>query len=291
MGEIRDWVRLLRPKQWLKNGFVLAPVLFGGKASQLDSVLNAVLATAIFSALASGVYLLNDVYDREEDGRHPKKKNRPVASGRIPPHQAAGMGVSLAVTAIAGAWALDPRFGGIAIGYAGLNVLYTLRLKSVVLLDVFTIAGFFLLRLLAGAAVVDVRPSLWLLLCGGLLALFLGFTKRKSEIMALGGHVVHHRAVLVKYDRHLLDQISGVLLSVTVVSYIMFTLNSETALRIEGDALSYSVAFVLYGVFRYLYLTREDVGGDAAETVLSDRPLLASVVAWALYCGWLLYGG
>jgi len=287
---LRDWLTLLRPKQWVKNAFVLAPLLFSGRATELSAIAAAVAAAAIFSMLASGIYALNDAYDAEGDRAHPRKRLRPIAAGRISARDGVGVGVALAGAAVLVAWVLEPSFGLVALTYVVVNVVYTLKLKDVVILDVFTVASFFLMRLLAGAAVVQVTPSIWLLLCGGLLALYLGFAKRRNELITLGDGSSQHRAVLTKYGPEFLDQMSGVLLSVTVVSYIMYTLTSETAERVGSDVLSYSVVFVLYGVFRYLYLShKHGEGGDPTETLLTDRPLMGSVVLWFAYCGWVIY--
>jgi 4-hydroxybenzoate polyprenyltransferase len=289
-SSLTDWVTLLRPKQWVKNAFVLAPMLFGGRATVPEAIVSALAATALFSLLASGIYAVNDAYDAESDRAHPRKRFRPIAAGRIARRTGAIVGAGLALSAAAGAWMLEPRFGLIALTYLSVNAVYTLKLKSVVILDVFTVASFFLMRLVSGAVVVDVVPSIWLLLCGGLLALYLGFAKRRNELVVLGDGSSSHRAVLTKYGPQFLDQMSSVLLSVTVVSYIMYTLTSETAERVGSDVLSYSVVFVLYGVFRYLYLThRHGEGGDPTETLLTDRPLMGSVVLWFAYCGWVIY--
>jgi len=289
-SSLRDWIALLRPKQWVKNAFVLAPVLFGGRAGDAGAVAAAVGAALLFSLLASGIYAMNDAYDAASDRAHPRKRLRPIAAGRISERSGTLAGLGLAATATAGAWALEPRFGLIALSYLIVNVVYTLKLKDVVILDVFAVASFFLMRLLAGAAVVQVVPSIWLLLCGGLLALYLGFAKRRNELVTLGVGSSEHRQVLRKYGAEFLDQMSAVLLSVTVVSYLMYTLTSETAERVGSDVLSYSVVFVLYGVFRYLYLShRHGEGGDPSETLLTDRPLMGSVALWFAYCGWVIY--
>jgi 4-hydroxybenzoate polyprenyltransferase len=177
----------------------------------------------------------------------------------------------------------------VLVAYLGLNVLYGAWLKNVVIVDVFSIAAFFIMRLLAGALAVDVSPSIWLLLCGGLLALYLGFAKRRHELVLLGGGSPGHRAVLASYSTPFLDQLSVVLLSVTVVSYIMYTLESDTARVVGSNALSYSTAFVLYGVIRYLYLVHRNDAGNPTETLLTDRALLATVVLWAGYCGAIIY--
>lgn len=291
-GTLTDWVRLLRPRQWVKNSFVLAPLLFSGLVADMVSVGYAVAAFVLFSLLASGIYCWNDVADSAADRAHPIKRLRPVASGAIPARSAMLAGTVLVAVSVSTAFLLVPALGAVLLGYLGLNVLYTTRLKSIVILDVFAIAAFFVLRLLAGCAAIGVVPSVWLLLCGGLLSLYLGFAKRRHELLLLGASSGHHRSVLQHYDEALLDQMSGILLAVTVVAYIMYTLTSQTAAEVGSEALSYSTVFVLYGVFRYLWLVhqaRGNGGADPTETLLTDRPLLVAVALWLTYCGWAIY--
>ncbi|MCI0437029.1 MAG: decaprenyl-phosphate phosphoribosyltransferase [Gemmatimonadetes bacterium] len=289
-GSPADWARLLRPRQWVKNTFVLAPLLFSGSIADPARIAAAGAAFLLFCLLASGIYCWNDVADREADRAHPVKRDRPIASGRIAARAAIFAGVVLVGVALAGGWALDAQLGLVFLLYLGLNVLYTRALKAMVILDVFSIATFFVLRLLAGCAAIDVVPSVWLLLCGGLFSLYIGFAKRRHELALMGEDGATHRSVLAHYDVPLLDQMSVILLSVTVVSYIMYTLTSETAALAGGEALSYSTVFVLYGVFRYLYLVHgSGKGGDPTETLLTDRALLIDVGLWVAYCGWALY--
>jgi 4-hydroxybenzoate polyprenyltransferase len=284
-----DWVRLVRPPQWIKNFFVLAPLLFSGRGTEAGEITRAVGAFLMFCLLASAIYLWNDAADAPQDRLHPSKRERPIAAGRIAASHAVVVGTVLLLTAISLAWVITPALAGLAIAYFVLNVLYTFRFKEMVLLDVFTIAAFFLLRLLAGCVAIGVRPSVWLLLCGGLLALYLGFTKRRHELTLLGAASAGHRSVLSHYSIAFLDQMSGVLLAVTVVSYIMYTLTSDTAKHVGDDSLAYSSAFVLYGVFRYLYLVHQRNGGSPTKTLLGDRALMLTVLLWAAYCGWVIY--
>lgn len=286
---LRDWIVLVRPPQWVKNFFVLAPLLFSGRALEPESLLRAVVAFVMFCLLASTIYLWNDAADADADRAHPTKRARPIAAGRIAARQAVMVGAALLAVALLVAWQLGPAVFALAGTYVALNILYTLRLKEVVLLDVFAIAAFFLIRLLTGAAAISVQASVWLLLCGGLLALYLGFTKRRHELTLLGAGSTDHRSVLSHYSTGFLDQMSSVLLGVTVVSYIMYTLTSETARLVGNDALSYSTVFVLYGVFRYLYLVHQRSGGSPTKTLLTDRSLMATVVLWVAYCGWVIY--
>lgn len=288
-GSIGDWVQVVRVPQWIKNFFVLAPLLFSGEATRLTGIAHAVAAFAMFCCLASAIYLWNDAVDARADRAHPTKRNRPVAAGRIAARHATIAGAALAAVGLISAWLIAPPLAVIALAYLGLNLLYTFRLKEIVLLDVFAIAAFFILRLLAGAIAIDVRPSIWLLLCGGLLALYLGFTKRRQELSTLGSGSADHRRVLSHYSPAFLDQMSGVLLAVTVVSYIMYTVNSETAKNAGNDLLTYSTVFVLYGVFRYLYLVHQRDGGSPTKTLLTDRALIVNVVLWVAYCAWVIY--
>lgn len=247
------------------------------------------VAFAAFCAVASAVYLMNDVIDQEADRQHPRKALRPVASGVINPRSALIVAVVLGFAGVAAGAVTGAGVAAILLAYLALNVLYGIWLKNVVIVDVFAIAAFFVMRLLAGAFAVNVAPSIWLLLCGGLLALYLGFAKRRHELVLLGGESHSHRAVLAKYNTPFLDQLSVVLLSVTVVSYIMYTLESETSQLVGNDALTYSTAFVLYGVLRYLYLVHRNADSNPTETLLTDRPLMAVVVLWGLYCGVVIY--
>ena len=286
---IADWLRLFRPQHWVKNGFVLAPLLFSGKATDPAVLMDALLAFAAFCLAASAVYAFNDVADRAEDLAHPVKRFRPVASGRISTGQAWAAAAVLAVLALGLSWLVGPLSALCVAAYLALNVAYSYWLKHLVLLDVFAIATFFLLRLLSGAAAVRVHPSVWLLLCGGLLALYLGFAKRRHELLVLGDTSADHRSVLAHYSAPFLDQISSVLLAVTLVSYLMYSLTSETAARVGSEALSYGAPFVLYGVFRYLYLVHRRDLGSPTETILTDRPLMGAVALWLLYNAFVLY--
>ena len=289
VGCSSTWLRAIRPEQWLKNGFVLSPLLFSGRALEWDAQWHAAVAFLAFCSVASAVYLMNDVVDRQADQSHPHKTQRPIAAGLISPATALVVASVLAVGGVGAGLLARPGVAVVLLSYLALNVLYTKWLKHIVIIDVFSIAAFFILRLLAGAIAVEVKPSIWLLLCGGLLALYLGFAKRRYELVLLGGRSKSHRAVLASYNTAFLDQLSVVLLSVTVVAYIMYTLESETARLVGNEMLSYSTAFVLYGVLRYLYLVHRNEGGSPTETLLTDRSLLVAVFLWALYCGLVIY--
>jgi 4-hydroxybenzoate polyprenyltransferase len=286
---MRDWIILLRPRQWVKNLFVVTPVVFSGRIAQAGVVMAALLACAAFCLLSSAVYILNDIVDRAADRAHPTKRDRPVAAGLIGVREAAILGIALAGAGFTLSRLIHPTLGIIALAYLGLNILYTFWLKHVVLLDVFCIAAFFVLRLLAGTSAIEVVPSIWLLLCGGLLALYLGFAKRRHELMLLGEESARHRSVLSEYSAAFLDQMSIVLLSVTIVCYIMYTVSPEKVAEVGSHALTYSTAFVIYGVFRYLYLVHHRGRGSPTETLLTDRSLFVTIILWFLYCGWVIY--
>ena len=286
---LRPWIKLVRPQQWVKNFFVLAPLLFSGRALDPSAQRAALVAFVVFCLLASAVYVINDVIDREQDRAHPTKRNRPIASGAIGVGSALVLATILLVLSVSGAWSMGPKLFYCAVAYLSLNVVYSIWIKHVVILDVFSISAFFVLRLLAGAAAVAVRPSVWLILCGGLLSLYLGFAKRRHELVLLGEGSSDHRAVLSQYSTAFLDQLSVVLLAVTIVSYIMYTLESDTARLVGGEALSYSTVFVLYGVLRYLFLVHKRLDGNPAETLLTDKGLLVAVTLWVAYCGAVIY--
>jgi 4-hydroxybenzoate polyprenyltransferase len=285
----KEWVRLLRCHHWVKNGFVLAPLLFSGRAESPTAIGHAALAFAAFCFLASGMYCWNDIADRVADRAHPMKRMRPVARGTISVTSARLAGGVVTAGALIVGVLVGRALVAVLLAYLALNLAYWGWLKRMVLLDVFALAALFVLRLLAGTAAIGVHPSVWLLLCGGLLSLYLGFAKRRYELELLGGGSVEHRSVLGLYDVALLDQISTILLAVTIVAYVMYTLESPTARVVGEQTLSYSTVFVLYGVLRYVYLVRRREGGAPTETLLADRPLLAAVIAWGAYCAWVIY--
>ncbi|HWV18003.1 MAG TPA: decaprenyl-phosphate phosphoribosyltransferase [Rhodocyclaceae bacterium] len=279
------WLRLLRPHQWLKNGFVLVGLLFAHAWGEPALVTKALAATLAFCLLSSSVYIFNDLIDREQDRLHPQKRHRPLASGAL------SVPVALALLAVCLGFALDIAFRFIGqaewvfLAYLGVNIAYTLRLKHIVILDVFLISAGFMLRLLAGTLALGIVPSQWLLLCGLMLTLFLGFTKRRAELNAMHtdeGAARAHRRVLEHYSPHLLDQMISITAACTVLSYSLYTVSDDAAI-LHGRHLWVTVPFVLYGIFRYLYLLhRRGGGGDAAEALLTDRHLIAAVIGWLL---------
>jgi 4-hydroxybenzoate polyprenyltransferase len=280
----------LRPEQWTKNLFVFAGMLFGGHLLDAGAMARATAAFVIFCALSGVVYLLNDLVDRAADQRHPLKRLRPIASGRLSPRIAAIAAALLGVVAVAAAMALSATFAWVCFAYLALLVSYSFVLKHLVIIDALTIAAGFVLRAAAGAIAVSVPISHWLLVCTTLLALFLVLSKRRHELTLLADGAVTHRPILNEYSPYLLDQMIAVVTASTLVGYSVYATSSETAVRLGTTRLGLTIPFVLYGIFRYLYLVHQKrAGGSPADLLLTDRPLLACVGLWALAVALILY--
>jgi 4-hydroxybenzoate polyprenyltransferase len=273
------YLLLLRPKQWIKNFFVFAALLFGKKFTEPEAILHSLGAFAVFCALASVVYVVNDTCDREADRKHPKKRLRPLASGAVSVSTAVCLAVLFLVGGLVGAWLLGTGVLIVVGIYFVMNLAYSLRLKHVVILDVLLVAIGFVLRVLAGASAVDVTPSAWLLLCTLLLSLFLALTKRRHELVLLEGEAANARAILDEYTPTLLDQMVSVVTASTTMSYALYAIEPTTQDAFPG--LIYTIPLVLWGIFRYLYLVyRKKEGGDPTELLLADRHLMFIVVIW-----------
>jgi len=284
-------ISLLRPHQWLKNGFVFLGLLFGHAWSDPVKLGQGLAAFAAFCLLASAVYVMNDLVDREQDRLHPKKKHRPLAAGTVGafPAQALALACLVGGSVIAWLWAGSAPW--VFATYVLLNLGYSFGLKHVVILDVFIIAAGFMLRILAGTLGIGIAPSQWLLLCGLMLTLFLGFAKRRAELAALQEDSVGHRRVLEHYTAPMLDQFIGVTAAGTVISYALYTVSAETVAMHGTRALIATVPFVLYGMLRYLWkLHARGGGGDPAQELLRDPHLLAATAGWLLLV-FLLLGG
>jgi 4-hydroxybenzoate polyprenyltransferase len=280
----------LRPEQWTKNLLVLAGVVFGGRLLEVSAVAIAAAAFAIFCALSGAVYLFNDIADRDADQNHPLKRERPIASGQLATTTAGAAGVILGAGGIAAAFAIGTQFGIIAATYVAALLLYSAALKHVVILDVLMIAAGFVLRAVAGAVAVDVPIGHWLLVCTTLLALFLALSKRRHELVLLADGATDHRRILEEYSPYLLDQMIGVVTSSTLIAYTVYATSPDTAARLGTGKLGLTIPFVLYGIFRYLYLVHQKRGGGSpAAMLLTDRPLLGCVALWAASVIALLY--
>jgi 4-hydroxybenzoate polyprenyltransferase len=281
----------LRPQQWTKNLIVFAGLIFGLQLDNPDAIGHAVGAFAIFCILSGVVYLINDVRDREADRVHPVKSRRPIASGALAPNIAMGAAVVLAVTSIAAAFLLSPAFGLVATTYVLLLGLYSASLKHIVILDVLTLSAGFVLRALAGAVVVGVEFSHWLLLLTLLGALFLALSKRRAELVSLADDAKDHRRILAEYSPYLLDQMIGVVTASTLLAYAFYTIDPETVQKFGTNRLLWTVPFPLYGIFRYLYLVHQrSGGGNPSETLVTDRPILVCVALWTAAVVLILYG-
>jgi 4-hydroxybenzoate polyprenyltransferase len=276
-----ELLRLMRPHQWVKNTFVFIGLLFGHAWHDPHLVTRALIAFAAFCLVSSAIYTINDVVDVEQDKLHPKKSKRPLASGAVTVSAAIALASLLAVLGLILAYVVSLTVLFILLGYAMMNIVYSLKLKHVVILDVFIIATGFMLRILAGTLGIGIAPSQWLLLCGLMVTLFLGFTKRRAEIIALSDDKAAHRKVLEHYSPVLLDKMIGITASGLIMSYSLYTMNPDT-IRIHGTAnLIYTVPFVMYGVFRYIYLLHhQNRGGDTAHDLVRDPHLFIVVGAW-----------
>ena len=269
------YLRLARPKQWTKNGFVLAGLVFSGEAFQLAPIFNALLAFVAFCALSSGVYAANDVLDVKEDRAHPLKRFRPVASGEVSERSALFFAGALAVGGLGLGFFVHLGVGVAGVGYLLLQVVYTTFLKHMAILDVMSISTGFVIRALAGVAAVGTPMSPWLIVCTGLLTLFLGFSKRRHELATLGGGAAGHRKNLRDYSVPMLDQMMNIMISATIIAYTLYTFT------VYANAyMMSSIPFVIYGVFRYMLLVHRD-GGDNPDTLLlQDRPLQVTLALW-----------
>jgi 4-hydroxybenzoate polyprenyltransferase len=251
---------------------------------------RAVLAFCIFCLLSGSMYLINDVRDRENDRRHPVKRFRPVAAGRLTPRAAITAAVGILVVSLALALALGPAFLMTALAYVALITVYTHGLKDVPILDVLVIAGGFVVRAVAGAVAIPVEISSWFLLCTTFLALFLALCKRRHELSSLGADALDHRAVLSHYSVALLDEMIALVAAGTVLSYCLYTMSAETVAKFGTRYLELTIPFVLYGVFRYLYLVHQrDAGGRPEVALLTDRPLLVNIALWLLVAVLVVY--
>ena len=281
-------IRSLRPLQWTKNAVVFAALVFSGELFEVGSLLRTLVAAAVFCCASSAMYLVNDLRDVEGDRVHPRKRHRPIAAGLITPSQAAAAAAVLFGIAVAGAWLVGVPLLAVVLAYVALMVAYSYGLKRLVILDVFAIAAGFVLRAVGGAVAIDVPVSPWLYLCTLLLALFIGFGKRRHELTSLEAEAVRHRANLEAYSVPLLDQITGVVASAIVMAYSLYTFDAPNVP--SNQAMMLTIPFVVYAVFRYLYLTqRRDLGGAPEVLLFADRSLLACIVGWGVTSVAILY--
>ena len=289
---LREIIQSLRPQQWLKNLFIFAPLIFSENIFDRSMFLQTLLAFGIFCLLSGALYILNDLKDLEEDKLHPIKSKRPLARGELKRRQAIAVFVILSFISLILAEVLNTDFFWICLIYFILQLAYSFALKHVVILDVFIVAAGFFLRVIAGAVAIRVQISPWLLICTTLLALFLALSKRRHEIILLDKDAKNHRRILGEYSPYLLDQMISVVTASTVIAYCLYTISGDTIEKFGTNKLILTVPFVLYGIFRYLYLIHQKAEGGTPETlILKDRPLLFDIFLWIVGAALIIYFG
>jgi 4-hydroxybenzoate polyprenyltransferase len=290
---LKNIIKLIRVKQWIKNFFVFGPIIFSRHLFDINYVYSTFIAFLSFCFLSSAIYVINDIVDMRTDRLHPDKKNRPIAAGKI----SIGFGFVIFGSLISLSVYLNTFLGSMfwlaATGYFILNILYSFWFKHIVLLDVFSIAGGFMLRVVGGAAAICVIASPWLIICTLFVSLFLGFAKRRSEIITMSsekGSVT--RKVLGDYDIHFLDIMLMITASGMAISYSLYTVSERTIKELNTENLIYSTVFVLYGIFRYVYLLlKKNLGEDTAQVLLKDIPMMVNILLWVITCIIILYRG
>ncbi|OGP51548.1 MAG: hypothetical protein A2Y79_08535 [Deltaproteobacteria bacterium RBG_13_43_22] len=287
---LKDLFLTLRPKQWIKNGALFAPLLFSQNLLNRPLFIKTLEAFILFCLLAGSVYIINDLRDLKEDRLHPVKRNRTMASGRVSPLLAGIIAVIALAVGLIGGWGISLPFFETLAAYFLLQMAYTFFLKHQVILDIFSIAAGFVLRVVAGGLAIGVHISPWLFICTTLLSLFLALAKRRHELVFLKEDAANHREILKEYSPYLLDQMMGVVTATTLMSYALYTISEETIAKFHTANLIFTIPFVLYGIFRYLYLVHQKVeGGRPEEILLTDRPLLLTVLGWTITVLIVLY--
>lgn len=280
-----DHLRMLRPQQWGKNLFLFAGLIFSRSFYEPAQILRSTAAFLVFCLLSGTVYIINDLIDYREDQHHPDKSRRSIAARRVPRGRAAVIAVLLAAVSIAAAACLPGGFVWAAAVYLLLMTVYSLGIKTIVILDLLFVAFGYVIRAVAGALVINVSISSWLLICTMLLALFLVIAKRRSEIVRLGAEAARHRRTLASYQVSFLDHLITIVASASIVAYCLYTLAPETVAKFHTRNLVFTVPFVLFGVFRYLYLTLQGARTDAPErAIVTDPPLLVCLILWVGSC-------
>ena len=287
---VRNLLLTLRPKQWSKNAVIFIALVFSQNLFSPAELCQTLAAFGIFCLLSGGAYILNDIADIESDRSHPEKSKRPIASGTLSMSRAKVAFVVITLTAVLLAFVTEFQFGLTAIAYLAVQLAYSLYLKHLVIIDIFCIASSFFLRVMAGALVIDVSVSSWLLVCTFFVSLFIALCKRRHEMLLLEYRAVQHRKVLEKYDILLLDQMISVVTASSVVAYSVYTLSSETVSHFGTANLKYTIPFVLYGIYRYLYLVYCRRQGGSPETILlTDIPILLNLICYGIMVVIVLY--
>jgi 4-hydroxybenzoate polyprenyltransferase len=289
MKSLKPYIKVMRPTQWVKNGFVLMPLIFSSHLFNFEYLVKVFGMLFAFCCVSSATYVFNDYMDRDQDRVHPLKRFRPIASGQVSPVEAFVLTCALVAGAVLLAWAIQaPIECYVLLGvYLILHIVYSAKLKDVVILDVLTIAAGFLLRVVGGAVVISVSVSSWLILCTFSVAIFLALGKRRHEVVILCGDAISHRPVLESYSVTLLDQLLQV---VTTSTFIFYCLYSVRGTGMQSEKMMFTIPLVTYGIFRYLYLIyQQEDGGSPTALLLTDPPLLTCVIIWLTACIGIIY--
>jgi 4-hydroxybenzoate polyprenyltransferase len=283
-------IKTMRPKQWIKNVFVFAPLVFDKKLIELNYLARTIAGFILLCVISGAVYIINDLVDAEKDRQHPRKRNRPIASGQLGTGAAIAAAILIPLVTLPLGFLLVPLFGAILTLYLLIQIAYSFWLKNVVIIDVMLIAAGFLLRVAAGVPLVDAeRFSPWLYVCMMLVSLLIGFGKRRHELVLLKENANAHRQSLEEYNLQLLDHAISIVTASTLLAYALYTFSAEGLPT--NHAMMLTIPFVLYAVFRYLYLIHvKGIGGEPEEIILSDRPFQASILLWGLSVVAVLYG-
>ncbi|OHB39753.1 MAG: phosphoribose diphosphate--decaprenyl-phosphate phosphoribosyltransferase [Planctomycetes bacterium RIFCSPLOWO2_12_FULL_39_13] len=280
----------MRPEQWIKNFFVFTALLFSKNLLNLSKDIDALVGFIIFCMITGCSYIINDLVDLEKDKLHPTKSQRPIASGRLNKTTAIKITTIICLVSLSFAFYINSFFGIIVLTYFLLNIGYSIYLKNIVIIDVVTIASGFVLRVLGGAVIISVTSSQWLVLCTILLSLFLGFSKRRHELILLEDNATGHRKVLEHYSPYFLDQMISVVTASTLICYALYTMSKDTIEKLGTSKLIYTIPFVLYGIFRYLYLVHQkEKGGSPTEVVFTDKPMIINISLWVIASVMFIY--
>ena len=284
------FLELLRIKHWVKNGFVLMPLVFGGMLGNYRDVMRAMEVFGIFCLLSSGIYVMNDISDLKADKVHPIKKHRPLAEGEIGIKTALFILTSLLGISLFLGYMMGAKVFVVVLLYLMLNVLYDLVLKKIIILDVISVALGFELRVWGGAVALNIVPTVWLQLCVFLLALFLGFIKRRHEKIVLCDKAIEHREVLMHYTPYFLDQVISISATLVTLFYALYVVSPDVVTNSAHRRMAYTIPFVIYGIFRYLYLVyAKELGGDPSDILTSDLPFALNLLLWVFSAGVILY--
>jgi len=281
----------LRPKHWIKNLLIFLPAVFGQVIFVPAVFTKTLLTFVIFSLVSSSAYLVNDILDREKDKAHPLNRLRPIASGRVKVEAAVVTAVGLVLLSLYLALKFAPQILFIIIFYLVFNLIYSYFLKEMVIIDVFCLGVFFVIRLVAGSIIAEVNLSHWIIMCVVLLAIFLGFNKRRQELRLINIPVHERRKVLEHYNEYFIDQMCTVLASSIVVVYSLYAIDARTIHEFGTNHLIYTIPFVYYGIFRYMYLIHKLVkDGDPTTMLLSDSKMMLNLILWISMCMAVIYG-